>query len=330
MIGPRPRVFVTRRIAEEAVERLRSADVDLDLWDDDLPPPSAALTEHMAGADAVLSLLTDRIDGALLDAAPTLRVISNLAVGTDNIDLTAATARGIAVGNTPGVLTESTADFAFALLLAAGRRVAEADRFVRDGRWITWGPGVLLGRDLYRATLGIIGFGAIGQAVARRALGFQTRVIYTRRSDAPPPTDLRHATRVSLTELLESTDFVSIHVPLTGDTRHLLSEREFATMQEGSVLVNTSRGGVIDQSALVRALSSEPARPAVAALDVTEIEPIPPDDPLLALPNVIVAPHIASADATTRRAMADTAVDNLLAGLRGDRLPFCVNPEIYA
>jgi glyoxylate reductase len=321
---------LTRLIAPEAIDRLRAEDIVLDLWDDDLPPSPETLRTRASDADALLCLLTDRIDESLLDAAPGLRVISNMAAGTDNVDLTTATRRGIPVGNTPGVLTESTADFTFALLLATGRRVTEADRYVRGGRWATWGPKVLLGRDLHSATLGIIGFGAIGQAVARRARGFDARILYTRRSETLPPEDLGSAEPVSLPDLLERSDFVSIHVPLTAETRHLLGAPQFASMKHGSVLVNTARGSVIDQPALAIALAADPPRPAFAALDVTQVEPIPTDDPLLELPNVVLAPHIASAGETTRRAMANLAVDNLLAGLRGERMPKCANPEVYA
>ena len=330
MTTNRPRVFVTRLIASEAINRLREEDVVLDLWDDDLPPPPETLRMRASDADALICLLTDRIDESLLDAAPGVRVISNMAAGTDNVDLATATARGIPVGITPGVLTESTADFTLALLLAAGRRVIEADRYVRDEQWKTWGPRVLLGKDLYGATLGIIGFGAIGQAVAKRARGFDANILYTRRSDAPPPEGLRSAKRVSLPDLLERSDFVSIHVPLTTATRHMLGERQFASMQEGSILVNTARGAVIDQPTLASALAADPPRPAFAALDVTQVEPIPTDDPLLRLPNLVLAPHIASAGETTRRAMANLAVDNLLAGLRGERMPNCANPKVYA
>ena len=325
-----PRVFVTRLIAPEAIDRLRGEHVVLDLWDGDLPQAPETLRTRASDADGLLCLLTDRIDETLLDAAPGIRLISNMAAGTDNVDLATATARGIPVGSTPGVLTESTADFTFALLLAAGRRITEADRYVRDGRWTTWGPQVLLGQDLHDTTLGIIGFGAIGQAIARRARGFDVNVLYTRRSGTPPPRDLRSAEQVSLDELLERSDFVSVHVPLTAESRHMLGTRQFASMKRRSVLMHTARGAVIDQPALAIALAADPPKPAFAALDVTQVEPIPTDDPLLALPNVVLAPHIASAGEATRRAMADLAVDNLLAGLRGERMANCANPEVYA
>lgn len=249
-----------------------------------------------------------------------------MAVGTDNIDLVAATERGIPVGNTPGVLTETTADFTFALLMAAARRIVDGDNFVRSGHWKTWGPNVLLGRDLFGATLGIVGFGAIGQAVARRAQGFSMRVIYTRRSPVPPPQGV-DAVPLSLDKLLQEADFVSLHVPLTDETRHMIGSRELAMMKETAILVNTARGGVIDQDALAAALRR--GRPAMAALDVTAIEPINSQDELLTLPNVVITPHIASASVATRLRRANMAVDNLLAGLSGAPLPNCANPEVY-
>ena len=325
MAAETPRVFVTRRLQQEALDRL-AANYHVDLWDSDMPPDYDSLRERAALADGVLCLLTDRIDAALLEAAPALRVVSNMAVGTDNIDLAAATARGIPVGNTPGVLTETTADFAFALLMAAARRIVEADAYVRAGSWQTWGPSVLLGRDLYGATLGIVGLGAIGQAMARRAQGFSMRVLYTRRSSEPAPPDLP-AESVSLDHLLRESDFVSLHVPLTADTRHMIGERELALMKDTAILVNTARGGVVDQDALVAALRR--GRPAMAALDVSAVEPIDVRDELLSLPNAIVTPHVASASVATRLRMANMAVDNLVAGLEGSRLPNCANPEVY-
>ncbi|MFH1560006.1 MAG: D-glycerate dehydrogenase [Chloroflexota bacterium] len=325
MITERPRVFVTRRLPQEILDRL-DAHVSVDLWDSDLPPDVHSLREHVAQAEGLFSLLTDRIDTALLSAAPSLRVVSNMAVGTDNIELASATARGIPVGNTPGVLTETTADFTFALLMAAARRVVDGDNFVRAGHWKTWGPNVLLGRDVFGATLGIVGFGAIGQAVARRAQGFSMRVLYIDRPSAPPPQGV-DATLVSLDTLLQEADFVSLHVSLTEETRHMIGSREMALMKETAILVNTARGPVIDQQALVVALRQ--GRPARAALDVTAIEPIDSQDELLALPNVVITPHIASASVATRLRMANMAVDNLLAGLVGRLLPNCANPEVY-
>ncbi len=323
----KPRVFVTRIIPDAGL-RLVQAACDVDLWtDEELPPSREALLAHVTGADGLLCLLTDRVDGEVLDAAgPGLKVISNHAVGFDNIDVPAATARGIPVGNTPGILTDATADFAFALLLAAARRVAEGERFVRAGRWVTWGPSLLLGPDVHGATLGLIGFGRIGQAMARRAAGFTMHVLYHDPTLPQPPADL-NATPVDLATLLRESDFVSLHVPLTPGTRSLINRETLALMKPTAVLINTARGPVADQAALYEALRDR--RIFAAALDVTDPEPIPADSPLLTLDNCLITPHIASASVATRDKMARMAAENLLAGLRGERLPHCVNPEVY-
>src|SRR5581483_10117967 len=317
-----PRVFVTRRLPGEALAVL-GQHAEVDLWPGELPPPADERRARTAPADGLICLLTDRIDAGLIAAAPRLRVVSNVAVGYDNVDVAAATGRGIPVGHTPGVLTETTADLAFALLLAAARRIVEADAFVRSGRWHTWSPDLLLGRDVHGATLGIVGFGAIGQAVARRAAGFGMRVLYASRRDVPFDT----ATRVPLEELLAASDFVSLHVPLTAETERMIGERELRMMRSTAILVNTARGGIIDQPALVRALRE--GWIAGAALDVAAVEPIPAGDPLLSAPNVVLTPHIGSASIATRSRMASMAVDNVLAALRGERMPHCANPQVY-
>lgn len=323
----RPRVFVTRAIPAAGLERIRAA-CDVDLWPDELPPSRAALIERVRGIDGLLCLLTDPVDAAVIEAAgPGLRVISNHAVGFDNIDIAAATARGIPVGNTPGILTDATADFAFALLMAAARRVVEGDRFVRAGRWRTWGPELLLGPDVHGATLGIIGFGRIGQAVARRAAGFDMHILYCDPT-APAADPALHAQAVDLETLLRDSDFVSLHVPLTPATRGLINRETLMLMKPGAILINTARGPVVDPGALYEALRE--GRIFAAALDVTDPEPIPPDSPLLALDNLILAPHIASASVATRRKMALIAAQNLIAGLQGKPLPNCVNPEVYS
>ena len=319
-----PRVFVTRRLPGDALDRL-AREAEVDLWPGDVPPPYDVLVERTAGADALICLLTDRIDAALIDAAPALRVISTVAVGYDNIDVAAATRRGIPVGNTPGVLTETTADLAFALILATARRVVEADRHVRAGLWRTWDPNLLLGYDVHRATIGIIGFGKIGRAVARRAHGFGMRVLCTGRAPLEDPA--APAQPVALDDLLRASDFVSLHVPLTPDTARMIGERELRLMKPTAILINTARGGVIDQPALVRAL--EEGWIAAAGLDVAAVEPIPPGDALLRAPNTVLLPHIGSASHATRERMAAMAVDNTLAALRGEPLPNCVNPEVY-
>jgi glyoxylate reductase len=298
------RVLVTRRLPGPALQRLE-AEHEVDVWPEPLPPPPDVLRARAARVEGLLALITDRIDADLIDNCPDLRVISNYAVGSDNVDVRAAAARGIPVGITPDVLTDATADLAFACLLAAARRLPEAMAAVREGAWKTWGPEWLLGYDVHGATLGIVGFGRIGRAVARRAEGFDMEVLHT--GDVPLP------------ELLQRADAVSLHVPLTPDTRHLINDATLARMKPTAVLVNTARGGVVDQEALARALHDGGI--AGAALDVTDPEPLPPDHPLLDAPNLLVLPHIGSATHRTRERMADIAVDNLLAGLAGEPLP---------
>jgi glyoxylate reductase len=310
-----PRVFVTRELPGAALDRLRAAH-EVRVWPDPGPPPRDALVEGAVESDGLLSMLTDRIDGGLLNAAPGLKAVANYAVGTDNVDLEAATERGIPVGNTPDVLTDTTADLAFGLMLAAARRIVEADAYVRAGRWGEWAPDVLLGHDLHGSTLGIVGFGRIGQALARRAEGFSMTVLHNSRSGG-----------VGLEELLERSDFVSLHAPLTPETRGLIGARELALMKPTAVLVNTARGGLVDSAALEQALRA--GEIAAAALDVTDPEPLPAGHPLLSAPGLVVAPHIGSASHRTREAMATMAVDNLLAALAGERMPHCANPEVY-
>jgi glyoxylate reductase len=320
----KPRVYVTRQLPGTGLDGLRDI-CDLHVWPGELPPPRETLLQEVAEAEGLIPLLNDRIDASVMDAAPKLRIISNYAVGYDNIDVAAATARGIPVGNTPGVLTETTAELAFALLLAAARRLPEGERLVRAGGWETFKPALLLGRDLYGATLGIIGLGRIGQAVARRAVGFSMRVLY-HRGDANAAHQLG-AESASLDDVLRQSDFISLHVPLMPETKYLIGARELALMKPTAILVNTARGGVVDPVALYEALRDGVIN--AAALDVTEPEPIPMDDPLLTLDNCLIVPHIGSASVATRERMVHIAVDNLLAGLRGERLPHCVNPEVY-
>jgi lactate dehydrogenase-like 2-hydroxyacid dehydrogenase len=310
------RVFVTRRLPGDALDVL-AQHADVDVWPDEMPPPYETLVRRAGSADGLICLLTDHIDAALIERCTRLRVISTMAVGYDNIDVEAAAARGVPLGHTPGVLTETTADLAFALLLATARRVTEAERFLRDGGWRTWDPNLLLGVDVHGATLGIVGFGAIGRAVARRAHGFDMRVVYTSRSRA---TDDAGARSVALNELLREADFVSLHVPLNESTRRIIGERELRMMKPRAVLVNTARGGVLDQRALERALRE--GWIGGAGLDVMQVEPLPPDDPLLSAPNVVLLPHIGSASFATRARMASMAVENCLAGLRGEPLPY--------
>ncbi len=324
MTKTRPRVFVTRAIAPAAIAKLRQHAL-VEVWPRATPPPYAQLKRRAREVDALLTMVTDRVDAALIATAPRLRVISNLAVGLDNIDIAAATAAGIAVGHTPGVLTDATADLAFALLMAAARRIAEGDREVRAGKWRTWGPAVLLGRDVFGATLGILGWGKIGRAMARRGRGFEMRVLYASRA-AKENESVPGATRVSVTRLLKESDFVSLHVPLTPQTRHLMGAKELARMKPGAILINTARGAVVDQHALYRSLRE--GHLGGAGLDVTDPEPIARIDPLVKLPNVVITPHIGSATYTTRNKMADIATENVLAVLEGRRPRFCANPKV--
>ena len=319
----KPKVFITRRIPESGLNMIYE-ECEVDLWDQDLPPTKDELLQHVRGIEGILSLLSDPIDEEVINAAgDQLKVISNYAVGYNNIDIQTATQEKIAVGNTPGVLTEATADFAFALMMSAGRRVVEAEKNVRDGKWKTWGPSILLGVDFSGATLGIIGFGRIGKAMARRATGFGMRILINDPTAQPPAGVIK----VDLDTLLRESDFISLHTPLTSETRHLINAEAFSKMKTTSVLVNTARGEMIDQDALYEALKNR--KIFAAGIDVTDPEPLPMDSPLLELDNLIICPHIASASTTTRENMAIIAAGNLLAGLRGNRLPHVVNPEIY-
>lgn len=320
-----PHVFVTRKLPDATLNRL-AEHCELDVWEDHLPPPYDVLLEKAATVDGLLSLLTDKIDDNLMDNAPNLKVISNMAVGYDNVDVTAATSRNIPVGNTPGVLTETSADFAFALLMSVARRIPEAQQYVKEGHWQTWHPTTLSGQDIYGATLGIIGLGRIGQAVARRAQGFGMNIIYYGGSNEAAATELG-AQKVEFEYLLENSDFVSLHMPLNDDTHHMISSRELQLMKSTAILINTARGGVVDSAALYDALNSNEI--LAAGLDVTDPEPIPLDDPLLTLTNCVVVPHIASASVATRTKMAEMSVDNIIAGLKGEALPTCVNSEVY-
>jgi len=326
----KPKVFVTHVIPEQGLALVRDF-CEADIWMEELPPARKVILERVRGMEGILSLLTDHMDGAVMDAAgPQLKVISNYAVGFDNVDAVEATRRGIPVGNTPGVLTDTTADLAFALLMAAARRVVEGDKFARAGRWKTWGPTLLLGQDVFGATLGLVGFGRIGRAVAKRARGFDMRVLYYDpfvAADDPFAIEIG-AQAVDLDTLLRESDFVSLHTLLNEKTHHLIGADAFARMKPTVILVNTSRGPVVDPDALYVALKE--GQIGYAALDVTEPEPIPADSPLLGLDNIVVVPHIASASVATRGKMAQMAAENLIAGLKGEHLPNCVNPEVYS
>jgi glyoxylate reductase len=295
----------------------------VEIWDEEFPPSYELLTEKVADKDGLVCLLTDKIDAKLMDAGPNLKVISQIAVGYDNIDIPAATERNIPVGNTPGVLTDATADFAFTLLMSAARRVVEGMDYVRDDKWKTWGLTLLLGQDIAGATLGIVGMGRIGQAMAKRAAGFDMRVIYYdayRQEEAEAELGVEY---VDFDTLLQESDYISVHVNLTDETRGLFGAETFGKMKETAVLINTARGPVIDPDALYDALKE--GQIGYAALDVTEPEPLPVDHKLLTLPNIIIVPHIASATITSRTKMAMMAADNLIAGVNGEPLPFPVN-----
>ena len=300
------RVLVTRQLPGLALERLAAAAHTVDVWAGALPPAPDVLKARAVDAEGLLAMLTDRVDQSLLDAAPRLRVVANYAVGTDNLDLGACARRGVAVGVTPDVLTEATADITWALILAAARNLVAGHEAVRSGGWHTWEPRGWLGLELHGATLAVIGAGRIGEAVARRAEGFSMEVERVGRRD-----DLHAA--------LSRADVISLHCPLTPETRHLIDAEALRHVKATAVLVNTARGGVVNQVALRAAL--EEGRLAAAGLDVTDPEPLAPGDPLLQAPNLLVLPHIGSATRTARRRMADMAVDNLLAGLAGDELP---------
>ena len=322
----KPKVFVTREIPERGLSKIKEF-FEVDLWTDEAPPPKRVILEKVRDVDALVSLLTDPIDAEIFDAAPKLRIVSQYAVGYDNIDVREATKRGIYVTNTPGVLTETVADFTFALMLAVARRVVEADEYVRGGKWkVAWHPLMMLGSDVYGRTLGIVGMGRIGSAVARRAKGFGMRILYydsVRREDLEKELGVEF---VSLDKLLEESDYVSLHVPLTPETYHMIGEEQLRKMKSTAFLINTARGKVVDQKALYKALKE--GWIAGAGLDVFEQEPIPPDDPLLQLENVVFAPHAASASYETRSKMAEMVADNLIAFLRGEVPPNLVNKDV--
>jgi len=319
-------VFVTRRlpIAFDQLNQIASVEI----WPERQPPPYKVLLEKIKAIDGLLCLLTDQIDHQLLETGTSLKVISQMAVGYDNIDIPTATARNLPVGHTPDVLTDATADFAWTLLMAAARRVVEANRFVRGGQWQTWEPDLLLGPDITGATLGIVGLGRIGQGVARRAKGFEMRILYANKHRCDPEVEQSlSAEFVTFERLLQESDFVTIHTPLTEDTYHLFNQPQFEQMKRSAILINTARGPIVDLDALYQALTSHQI--AAAAIDVADPEPIPTNSLLLTLDNLIITPHIASASRQAREKMARMAIANLIAGLKGERLPHCVNPEVY-
>jgi len=321
-------VFITRPVPQKGLDMiLNDPNIRAEIWENDLPPPRNVLLEQVKGIDGLYCLITETIDDELLEAAgPQLKVVSEMAVGYDNIDVAACTRRGIPLGNSPGVLTEATADLAIALLLGTARQVVVAAEAIKAGRWLTWEPMGYTGPDVHGSTIGIIGLGRIGLAVARRLSGFNVRLLYHNRTPTPAADEVG-ATYVDLDTLLAESDFVSLHCPLNPKTRHLINAERLRQMTPTATLINTARGDVVDQDALVEALRDGVI--AYAGLDVTTPEPLPVDSPLLELPNAIVLPHIGSASIASREKMATMAAENLLAGVKGERLPNCVNPSVY-
>jgi glyoxylate reductase len=320
------RVFVTRKIPTVGLD-LITGKYDVDVWPHEHPPTTKEIIERGSGCTGLITLLSDNISSEVLEKLPKLKVIAQYAVGYDNIDVTEATRRGIIVTNTPEVLTETTADLTWALLMAASRRIVEADRYIRDEKWdVAWGPEMLLGADIFGTTLGIVGMGRIGQAVARRSSGFNMKILYYSRTRNEMIEEEFDAKQVDLHTLLRESDIVTLHIPLNSQTHHLISKQEFEMMKHDSILVNTSRGNVVDEDALYTALKE--GLIGSAGLDVFREEPISKDSPLLDLHNIVIAPHIGSASKNTRDTMSRMCSENLIAALDGNKPPNIVNPEV--
>jgi glyoxylate reductase len=323
---PKPKIYVTRELPERGLKIIREH-FDTEVWPEYAPPPKKVIVEKAKNVDALTTLLSDKIDAEVFNAAPKLKIVAQLAVGFDNIDVQEATKRGIYVTNTPEVLTDTTADFAWALLMAVARRVVEADKYVRTGQWkVGWHPSMMSGRDIHDATIGIVGAGRIGYAVAKRATGFNMKILFY---DVIPRPEIEKdfgAKKVDLDQLLKESDFVSIHVPLMKETHHLMNEQKLRLMKKTAYLINNSRGPVVDQNALYKALKE--GWIAGAGLDVFEQEPTPVDNPLLKFDNVVVAPHISSASLETRSQMAEMVAGNLVAFFEGKKPPNLVNPDV--
>jgi glyoxylate reductase len=320
-----PKVYITRRIPESGIKLLQES-CDVEIWDSDDVVPRDVFLKAISDKDAVLCLLTDKVDAETMDVAKSVKIFANMAVGFDNIDVEECTKRGVMASNTPGVLTDTTADFAFTLLMSAARRIREGHEFIQAGKWETWGPLLLMGQDIHHATLGLIGLGRIGTEMARRGQGFSMRVIYNdvvRREDLEQELGLEYA---DFDTVLRESDFVSMHVPYMPATHHLISTEQLAMMKQSAVLINTARGPIVDPQALYTALKS--GEIWAAGLDVTDPEPIPMDDPLLTLDNCLIAPHIASASFNTRSDMSELAANNILAALSGERPPTILNPDV--
>ncbi|MHA1906135.1 MAG: 2-hydroxyacid dehydrogenase [Candidatus Thorarchaeota archaeon] len=323
------RVFVTRKLPGSALDRLKHK-YEVDVWEKEVPPTNANIIDRAKGCFGIVTLLSDKIDSDLIQALPDIKIIAQYAVGYDNIDIQVATKKGIIVTNTPGVLTETTADLTWALIMSTTRRIVEADTYVKSGKWkVAWGPELLLGVDVFSKTIGIVGMGRIGYAVAKRAAGFNMKILFHSRSES----DLTNSAlselnteKVDLETLLKQSDVVTLHVPLTNETREMISDRQLSIMKKDAILINTSRGAVVDETALMNALSNGQIRGA--GLDVFQEEPTSASNPLLKLDNVVALPHIGSASVATRSKMAEMCVDNLLDGLSGKIPPNVVNPEV--
>jgi glyoxylate reductase len=323
------KVFVTRKIPQKGLDMI-AGEFDVTIWPSEYPPSKEEIIDNAYDCEGLITLLSDPIGADMISQLPRLKVIAQYAVGYDNINVEEATQRGIMVTNTPGVLTETTADLTWSLIMSTARRIVEADQYVRGGQWnVAWGPQLLLGSDIHGSTLGIIGMGRIGQAVARRAQGFNMRILYHSRSqneEIESVSRLVGAESTDLETLLKESDIVSVHVPLTPKTHHMIGEKELRTMKREAILVNTSRGQVVDQDALYDVLSS--GHLGGAGLDVFREEPISKDSPLLELENVVLVPHIGSASRNTRATMATMCAENIIKALKGERPPNIVNPEV--
>jgi glyoxylate reductase len=323
---PKPKVYVTRELPERGLKIIRKY-FDTEVWTEYAPPPKKVIIDKARNVDALATLLSDKIDAEVFDGAPKLKIVTQMAVGFDNINVQEATKRGIYVTNTPEVLTDTTADFAWALLMAVARRVVDADKYVRTGQWkVGWHPSMMQGRDVYNATIGIVGAGRIGYAVAKRATGFGMKILFY---DVVPRPEIEKdfgAKKVDLDTLFRESDFISIHVPLMKETQHLVNAEKLKLMKKTAYLINNSRGPVVDEKALYAALKE--GRIAGAGLDVFEQEPTPVDNPLLKLDNVVVAPHISSASYETRSKMAEMVADNLVAFFEGKKPPNLINPDV--
>jgi glyoxylate reductase len=323
---PKPKVYVTRELPERGLNIIKQY-FDTEVWTEYAPPPKKIIIEKAKNVDALASLLSDKIGAEVFDVAPKLRIVAQMAVGFDNIVVQEATKRGIYVTNTPEVLTDTTADFAWALLMAIARRVVEADKYVRTGQWkVGWHPSMMQGRDIYGATIGVVGAGRIGFGVAKRAAGFNMKVLFYDVIPRPEMEKELAAKKVDLDTLFKESDFVSIHVPLMKETYHLVNADRLKLMKKTAYLINNSRGPVVDETALYEALKE--GRIAGAGLDVFEQEPTPLDNPLLKLDNVVVAPHISSASYETRSKMAEMVAENLVAFFEGRKPPNLINPDV--